>query len=937
MRNYIIKGFLIIFSLQTAYASDYVEDLIKKDKVAESEYITHFNEAKAIQSVQLLIAKHKGKSLEPVLRHRLADLYIRQSQTRKFVDQLKKHKGKDLQQVFTMLPETTDLLKKAVLELQTVEKNYPRYQDMDAVLYTMGMSYFKMKDTNLAERPFLKLTKSYPKSSLIQDARLALAEIYYFQKDYPTAVRYFTFIADDKNNKSQSYGYYKRGWAQFYLNKFQSAFNDLKMAYIVSTTVKDTFDLRKEALDDIPLFAAEIFSGKQMESEYTKFIKDKNSLESVLDAQASVFAERASYKDEVAVLDVLFKRKKSTSDQFSLGYRLAKAYENLDMLSQMSQYYKSSDKLLSKNIDETIKDEFLVFGRNVVRQRYKEWVKGDQKFNIIPVLEVGDLAHSHIKEQDERSKFVNVLADLNSDVKNYAKSSHYYELASDLTKANPLAHDLMYSSLVMLEKSVTKEKWKSDQVERQRDLVAKYRKRFPNGKHMIDVLYKYARVENVFGSKKIALDVFLELGEKYASSIKGQEAQDFVVDIYNKDKNFSAINAYLEKVIPKTRDNNRRNMLAEVYDKSFFSMAYADEEKKRYTQAVTHYDNYLKKSVLKKNVVEAKWNIPVALEKGKKTKAAADAYVDFFKTNPGNKNALPGLEQSYTLYQKSKDLNKMERVALLLEQNTKGITKQLWKFERAKVQVSLKKEKEAETLFYALVKEKDAKLSDATHQYLFDHVDKGRSHFKQAALRVLQTGKEPFRSEAFIRVGVEYLAANNTKSARQKFEAVLNSKDSLAETKGKASIFVAEMDLKQLNISAPTRAMGFDQGVKYLETIMMKVSPVVQKLQNVLAYKHPESSLRAYIKLSRVYLDLGMVLNQVEVKDKPDLKLALERELRNIKMTTKTSFYESYEMALNLITKDRSLRRKYNSELKKVRKEFDEFYEAQKVAVRGAQ
>lgn len=937
MRNYIIKGFLFIFSFQAVQASDYVEGLIKKDKVTESEYITHFNETKAIQSALQLIEKHKGTSLEPTLRHRLADLYVRQSQTRNFVDQIEKRQNKDLSVAFETLPEKRDLLKKAILQLQIVERQFPRYKSMDAVLFTMGMSYFKISDVTLAEKPFLKLTKAFPKSNLLQDARLSLAEIYYIQKNYRESIKYFTFIADDKNNKSQSYGFYKRGWAHFYLNKFTPAFNDLKAAYLVSVGSKEKFNLTGESLKDLPLFAAEIFKGRQMEAEYSKFVKDKASLETVLDDQAAIFEERAAYADEIAILEVLYKRKRAVSDQFSLGYRLAKASENIDNLSKMATYYKASDKLLQKNIDAADKEEFLVFGRNTVKQRYTEWVKGDKKFDIKPVLEVGDLAHEHISDQIERAKFVNVLADLNVDIKSFTKASQYYELASDLTKDGNNAHELLYSSLFSLERSIVKDKWTNSQVERQRSLVDKYRKRFPTGKYMIDVLYKFARVENVFGSKKIALDVFLELGEKYASSIKGQEAQDFVVDIYNKQKNYSAINLYLEKVIPKTNDKNRKNMLAEVYDKSFFSMAEEDESKKRFSQAVVNYNNYLKKSVLKKNMVEAKWNIPVAYDKGKRTKQAADSYLAFFRAYPKHQNSVKALERSYALYEKGKSLGQQEVVSALLEQNTSGLTKIEWRFTRAKVLVSAKKHKDAETIFYSLVKESNTKLSDGVHHYLFDHVDKGRSPFKHASLRVLQTGKEPFKAEAFIRVGIEYLADNKLKQARDKFQTVLNSKGALNESKAKATIFVAEMDLKQLKIATPPATLNFDRAIKYLETTMTKITPVTQKLQSVIGYGHGESSLRAYIKLARVYLDLGIVLNQVNVNDKADLKLALDRELRNLKMTTRTSFFESYEMALNLISKDRTLKRKYNGELKKVRKEFDEFYETQKVAVRGDQ
>lgn len=935
MKKYILQSLVIILAVHSAQATEFIDKLIKKDKVAESEYITHYNETQAITDAIRLIEKHKGTKLEPTLRHRLADLYVRQSQTRNFVDQLQKRKGKDASQAFEQLPAKRELLKKAIFELVTVEKQYPKYGGMDAVLHTMGMSHFKLGEIDLAERPFLKLTQVYPSSPLLQDARLLLGEVYYHQKEYRSAIKYFSYIAEDKNNKSQSYGFYKRGWSQFYLNNFVSAFNDLKSSYQVSLNAEKThkFDLSKESLDDIPLFAAEIFKGHQIEGEFSKFIKNKQSLADVLDAQATVYSERSEYRNEIPVLQALLKRKRSDADQFALNYRLAKSNESIDNLSQMAVHYKIADKLIERKVDDTTKEEFLVFGRNVVKQRYKEWTKSKKKFDLRPVVQIGDLAHIHIKDQNDRAKFTNVLAELNSEIKDYAKASQYYELSSDLTKASAEAHELMYSSLFTLEQSIPKGKWNSNQIERQRHLVAKYRKRFPNGSYMIDVLYKFARVENAYGSKKIALDVFLELGEKYAMSAKGEEAQDFVVSIYEKQKNYLAINTYLEKVIPRTRNANRKTKLSTIYDNSFFLMAQNNESRRRYSHAIANYSDYLKKSVLKKQMSEAQWNIAINNKKANRKRAAGEAFLAFFKAYPKHERAVKALEESYLMFTKVRDLGKTEAVALLLEQNTSGLTRSEWMFERAKVQVKAKKEKNAENLFYDLVKVSDKKLSDGVHQFLFDNVDKNRMGFKNASLRVLQTGKEPFRSEAAIRVGLEYLSEGNVKAAKAKFETVLVSREALNESKGKASIFLAEMNVKGMGLKAPAPMMNFDQTVKYLEGLMLKATPVTERLQAVMTFNHAESSLRAYIKLSKVYLDLGMMLNQVNVNDKADLKLAIERELRNLKMTTKTSFYESYERALNIMARDSKLKRKYGSELRKVRKEFDDFYEAQKVAV----
>src|SRR5690606_5288707 len=137
------------------------------DKVTETEYLTHFSESQAIQTAQGLIKKHQGTRLEPELRHRLADLYIRESKTRNFIDQVLKKKGNDLSREFESVPAKQKILISAIFELQTIEKKYPKYKRMDEVLYSMGMSLMKLGDIDSSERPFLTLVKRYSKSSLL--------------------------------------------------------------------------------------------------------------------------------------------------------------------------------------------------------------------------------------------------------------------------------------------------------------------------------------------------------------------------------------------------------------------------------------------------------------------------------------------------------------------------------------------------------------------------------------------------------------------------------------------------------------------------------------------------------------------------------------------------------------------------------------------------
>lgn len=945
MKKHVYRLFLInLISHQmlmpSAFAKDVVDNLIDSNKVTETEYITHYNESQAVSSAQNLIQKHKGTRLEPELRHRLADLYVRMSKTRNFLDQVLRKKGKDLTGEFESIPEKQRILKSAILELQTIEKMYPRYSKMDEVFYTMGMTYLKLGQVDLAERPFLNLVNRFKNSPLVQDSNLSLAEVYYHQKNYKNSEIYFTKLTVDNTHNAQAYSIYKRGWTRYYQSKFQTAFQDMKSAYSLSLSKKNGFNVSTEVMKDLPLFTSEVFKGDQVFAQLSQFIKDQKVLDSTLDDHAKVFAERSDYKDEIAVLNVMLKRSKNTASKFEILSRLFVSYENDDNLVIASNYYEQAHKLVNQKIDETAKEEFLVHGRNLVKNSYKEWAKADDKakkrIDVKSILKIGDMAHTTMSDNDaQKPKFINLLAELHFGTNSFVKASVYFEMASDVSKVSTESHDLLHSAIVANESAVVNDKWTNDKVLRQRHLVQKYDTKFPTGKHSLDVLYKFARVEEKFGKQPLALATFRRLGGQYPDTIKGKDSQDFVIKIYEKNKDYSAVNIYLGEIIPKTKDVARLSVLKPIYDNSFFLMAEVNEKKGSFRAAIVNYKNYLSKSFLKLKLTEASWNIAINFKKAGLKKNAADAYLAFYKNNPKHVNAKLALTESLALYEKISNYPQIEVVAMILESISTPPESFKWAYSVARVNIKNKKFKESESKFYKLVQVPDQKLNTEIHQFLFDHVEKLKLGFKDNALRVLQTGQEPFRSEAFIRVGVDLLDEKKEKESRAKFLAVLNSKGSLSESKAKASIFLAEMDVDKLKLSRAQAAFGFNGAVKFIETTMAKSAPLIDGLQNVLKFGHDESSIRALIKLTRLYLDLGMVMGSIVVNDKPDLKLGIERELRNLKSTLRSSFYESYESSLNIMAKNSKLKSKYGSRIRKIKQEFEAFYNQNNVAMRG--
>lgn len=936
----LILSLTLVMGLSYVFAKDVVDNLIDSNQVTETEYITHYNESQAITSAQNLIQKHKGSGLEPQLRHRLADLYVRMSKTRNFLDQVLRKKGKDLSAEFESIPEKQRILKNAILELQIVEKNYPRYSKMDEVLYTMGMTYMKVGQVDLAERPFLNLVHKYKSSPLLQDTNLSLAEVYYHQKNYKNSEFFFSKLSEDSKHNAQAYSIYKRGWTRYYQGKHESAFQDMKTAYTLSLNNKNIFNVSTEVLKDLPLFTAEVFKGDQVLVQLSKFIKDQKILDMTLDDHAKVFAERSDYKDEIAVLNVMLKRSKNINTKFDVLSRLFISYENANNLVMASNFYEQAHKIINQKIDEETKEEFLVYGRNLVKNLYKEWAKADEKakkrFDVKSILKIGDMAHTTMNNNDsQKPKFINLLAELHFGTNSFVKASEYFEMASDVSKVKTESHDLLYSAIVANENAVKNDKWTEPTVLRQRHLVLKYDQKYPDGKNGLEVLYKFARVEEKFGKQALALETFKRLGSQYPNTIKGKDSQDFVIKIFEKNKDYTSVNSYLGEIIPKTTDVPRLSVLKPIYDNSFFLMAEVNEKKRNYKSSIVNYKDYLAKSYLKLKLTEAAWNIAINYKNANLKKNAAEAYLAFYKNNTKHQNAKLALTESLALYEKINNYDQIEVVAKILESITVPPESHKWSYSVARVQIKNKKFKESETKFYKLVQIPDQKLNGEVHQFLFDHVEKLKAGFKDNALRVLQTGQEPFKSEAFIRVGIELLDQKKEKDARSKFISALNSKEALAESKAKAAIFLAEMDVEDLKLSRAQSSFGFNGAVKFIETTMSKAGPIIEKFQNVLKFGHDESSVRSLIKLSRLYLDLGMVMGSIVVKDKPDLTLAIDRELRNLKSTLRTSFYESYESSLNIMANNSKLKSKYKSRIKKIKQEFEVYYTQNNVASRG--
>lgn len=158
-------------------------------------------------------------------------------------------------------------LRKSIAALKTAIKKYPKERRLDVALFTMGQSHLLLKE-KIGKDYLVKMIKKFPKSTLIPDANLAVAEFLFEKNQVKESLPYYSVLLKHKDHKGYLYAVYKMGWANYKLsfdednkNKFLTkALAGFKLVIRQSEKQKwsKKFNLREEALNDIVKVFAEI-------------------------------------------------------------------------------------------------------------------------------------------------------------------------------------------------------------------------------------------------------------------------------------------------------------------------------------------------------------------------------------------------------------------------------------------------------------------------------------------------------------------------------------------------------------------------------------------------------------------------------------------------------------------------------------------------------
>ena len=680
-----------IFVLPDAHAADQIDSLKVSEKDIESgrsekkllatEVLVSQAEQKALAQIQDLIKKYRGTSMEPGLIYRLAELYMTRAKSARFVEQITKEQG----QAISFLPSEVKGLKeknmilKAIQKYGEIERRFPKYTELDQVIFNMAFAYLQVADDNNAEKAFIRLLKKKPRSKLVPDAYLAVGEINFKRLDFKRALAFYARVKKYKNAKAYPYGMYKGAWCYYNLKGYEQAISDLEKVIAFGANVEkkgldQRMDIRNEALIDMALFYSTVRKGADAVNYFIQLAGTKDPVKP-LQRLSKIYERHGKNVKQQAVLLSLIEKFDGHSEEPHFYKELAKNYD------RQLKYKKSAQALWSFNkscLSVMKKDESLdeTFCQEEVDKISKnlaiKWLNNFEKQRKNPVFsEVAEVAfrvHLYEKEPtDDNSKMRFYFAEHIFGLKKFLEASQEYDKVGDSTNDKERKHKSRYAAIFSFDKHFNSKYEKPEEEIRFKELSNKYMTDFPKGKEYLNVSFKLALFDYTKKNYEDAAPLLLSLGEKFSSLDKGKKSQDLYLDILNSQKEYVQIQKYAKQWKSKEQDPIRAKSLQKLFEQSFFSEVEVLEKAKNYKQALIRYEQFINENPNSQYVDEARWNKISMHFKLKEYDKTAESYVSFYNLHPKHKNVVPGLVKAVEIYEMMAEPEKAVAVTKILE------------------------------------------------------------------------------------------------------------------------------------------------------------------------------------------------------------------------------------------------------------------------------
>lgn len=360
---------------------------------------------KEIKSIHHL--KRKG----PRLQYRLFELYSEKIKLVKEQENQAFLKSNGKRKKHTYFTESRKLQRQAEKFGLSTIKAYPRYDKNAKIYYTLALNSRDYGTGKDVEKYLYRALKNAPAGTpIIYKAKTALAEQYYNDKKYKTAVNYYRSVLRHKselaNDEWLSKHHYNLAWCYMKTVNYEKALDHLKYSYKYSKN-KKYVDVSDQVFNSVPIFY--LYAGKIKDGVQFLISNSKRPGE-YLSKLATLAADRGSLKDAEYILERAYREAKEDGDSEEMIVLTLKKLEIYRNFKQNTKHYRTSKELAKLHAEYVIPKKH--------QERAIEQLKGQ-----VGYLQVRLKAHPSKSDKYLRPiiTYFNILKDVDKE-----KTDEYY-------------------------------------------------------------------------------------------------------------------------------------------------------------------------------------------------------------------------------------------------------------------------------------------------------------------------------------------------------------------------------------------------------------------------------------------------------------------------------------------------------------------------------
>lgn len=547
----------------------------------QTELLITSAETKAIASLQNIIKRKKGSDEEPDLQHRLAEMYMRRARTGRFMDLNRNSKTLQLSS-FPLPPEKgLDWIRKASETYGDIEKRFPKYREMDSVLFNNAFCNQQLGKIRVAEELYQRLIEKNPNSRLVPDAAVALGELAYDQRRFALALGHLEIAAKFPNSRVMTYALYKAAWAHYNMKDTDHGIGrllDVVKACPADGSGDDNRNrqsLRREALRDLALFVGDSRPAGEFYSFFRKITTEDELGQSMMDL-AKLNLSHSRFKEMNIFLGEFMSHHENNPFIVKAQLTLVDANESLKQRDDVLKALRSAAELCRIGSDwrkhqttEAVQDAcFTAFhgkSHEIASKWWDVWQKNKTHAEFSKLTEQAlkiVLDNEDPQNPDLSSRFA--YAELLFQLERYEEAATNYAMVGDAKpKTGPSAHDADYGALYSIEKAL--EKKSNDDLKARRKMYAEtYLQRQPAGTHSgvvtLHMAVLYHEQKDLDSAEKWLAG---PLAGKFGRELQ-KKSEDLELEILNVRKNFALLARRAEADMKIETDPARKESLKKI-------------------------------------------------------------------------------------------------------------------------------------------------------------------------------------------------------------------------------------------------------------------------------------------------------------------------------------------------------------------------------------